>query len=190
MINAPQWIEWLAFAISVTGAAAIFALSALSAFRQEFQFFPPPDKQSWQHRMFLALFRLYLYPLVALSLFVIEPPAGFQDYARYAAGGLLMLVGFGLAFRVTFQMGWRNAFGESRGLMTTGWFARSRNPIYVVTWIGLAGWGLVVPDARIIALLIFWAGMYLAAPYFEEPWLEEEYGDAYRAYKQRTPRFL
>lgn len=190
MVEAPGWIEWLAFGVSVAGAAAIFTLSALSAFRQEFQFFPPPDKHSWQHKTFLGLFRLYLYPLVALSALVVQPPSDSLGYARCAAGTLLVIIGFGLAFRITLQMGWRNAFGEKRGLMTTGWFSWSRNPIYVVTWIGLIGWGLIVPDVRTVALLVLWAGMYWIAPRFEEPWLEQEYGETYRAYKMRTPRFI
>ena len=72
MINAPTWLEWLTFGLSASGAAAIFALSAVSAVRPSFEFFPPPSKQSWQHRTFLALFRLYLYPLVALTILVIR----------------------------------------------------------------------------------------------------------------------
>ena len=60
MINAPTWLEWVTFGLSASGAAAIFALSAISALQPNFKFFPPPSKQSWQHRTFLALFRLYL----------------------------------------------------------------------------------------------------------------------------------
>jgi protein-S-isoprenylcysteine O-methyltransferase Ste14 len=32
--------------------------------------------------------------------------------------------------------------------------------------------------------------MYWIAPRFEEPWLEQQYGDAFRDYKANTPRFL
>ncbi len=30
----------------------------------------------------------------------------------------------------------------------------------------------------------------IMAPFAEEPWLEETYGEAYRRYRARTPRFL
>ncbi len=56
MIDVPVWIIWSAFGLSLTGAVAIFGLSALSAWRSDFQFFPPPSNASWQHRTFLALF--------------------------------------------------------------------------------------------------------------------------------------
>ncbi|MEL7322616.1 MAG: methyltransferase [Pseudomonadota bacterium] len=190
MINAPTWLEWLTFGLSASGAAAIFALSAVSAVRPNFKFFPPPSKQSWQHRTFLALFRLHLYPLVALTILVIRPATDTLGWAQISLGSAMAIIGFGLAIRITLQMGWRNAFGEKRGLQTTGWFARSRNPIYVATWIGLIGWGLAAADIRVAFLLGLWAFMYWLAPRFEEPWLEEQYGDSYLAYKGGTPRFI
>ena len=39
-------------------------------------------------------------------------------------------------------------------------------------------------------LLLMWALFYLLAPFLEEPWLEQEYGSEYLAYKKRVPRFL
>ena len=32
--------------------------------------------------------------------------------------------------------------------------------------------------------------VFVVAPLTEEPWLEEQYGDAYREYRKRVPRFL
>lgn len=190
MFVTPPWIEWLAFGISLTGVFIIFALSILAALMRDFQFFPPPNKQSWQHMAFLALFRIFLYPLIALTIIAFEPINGIKGWLHYSVGGLLILIGFGLAFRITLQMGWRNAFGEKRGLVTSGWFARSRNPIYVATWFGLTGWALVANDIRVGVLLTLWAILYWIAPRFEEPWLEEQYGDEYRAYKAQTIRFF
>ena len=190
MINAPTWLEWLTFGLSASGAAAIFALSAISALQPNFKFFPPPSKQSWQHRTFLALFRLYLYPLVALTILVIRPATDTLGWAQILLGSALMITGFGLAIRITLRMGWRNAFGEKQGLMTTGWFAWSRNPIYVTTWIGLSGWSLLITDPRVLFLLAFWALMYLLAPIVEEPWLQRQYGQSYKDYQQSTPRFI
>ena len=36
-------------------------------------------------------------------------------------------------------------------------------------------------------LLCLW---FVIEPLAEEPWLEEQYGDAYREYRRRVPRFL
>lgn len=190
MFDLPDWTTWAVFNLSLTGALAIFGLSALAALRSDFQFFPPPSKVSWQHRAFLALFRLYLYPLIALTLLVFAPLEGTRAWMQYSVGGIGLLVGFGMAIRITLHMGWRNAFGEKRGLMTTGWFAYSRNPIYVFTWLGMVGWAMIANHMLVTILLCFWAIMYLAAPYFEEPWLESEYGDDYLEYKIAVRRFI
>lgn len=190
MLNAPSWIELLIFGLSALAATAIFALSAFSAMHPDFRFFPPPSKHSWQHKAFLALFRIYLYPLIALSVLLLPTVTSFTGWVKLAIGLTLIIAGFGMAFRITFCMGWRNAFGEKRGLITTGWFARSRNPIYVATWVGLIGWAMIISDPRVVLLLTLWGVMYLLAPHFEEPWLDHQYGDVYRAYKAQTPRFF
>ena len=190
MIDLPISAHWAAFSLSLIGALVIFGLSALSAWRSNFQFFPPPSKDSWQHRAFLALFRLYLYPLIALTVFVFAPIEDARALAQYGIGGILLLIGFGMAVRITLFMGWRNAFGEKLGLLTTGWFAWSRNPVYVFTWLGMIGWALIANHWMITLLLCAWAIMYLFAPYFEEPWLDAEYGAEYRKYKQTVRRFI
>ena len=190
MIDLPDWITWAAFGLSLSGALVIFGLSALSAMRSNFQFFPPPSKQSWQHTAFLALFRLYLYPLIILTALTFQRLEGMRAWTKYAVGGLFLVIGFGFAVRITLQMGWRNAFGEKLGLMTTGWFAWSRNPIYVFTWLGMLGWAMFANSVLVTILLSAWVIMYLVAPVFEEPWLQKEYGTDYLEYKSRVRRFL
>lgn len=180
----------IAFAISATSVSTIFLLALVSALNRNFQFWPPPSKDSWQHKLFMGLFRAYLYPLIVLSALEFEILEGRFAIIQYAVGSALLLIGFGLAFRITLGMGWRNAFGEKLGLQTTGWFAWSRNPIYVVTWIGLIGWALIANSLLVTILLLAWALLYFLAPFAEEPWLEEQYGEEYVAYKKKTPRFF
>lgn len=190
MVDVPQIVIWILCCLSVIAIGIIFLLSIASVTRDRFQFFPPPDKPSWQHKVFVLLFRLFLYPLILISLIVIEIPLNGSDVIRWIFGGALLFVGFGLAFRITYQMGWHNAFGARLGLKTDGWFSKSRNPIYVATWLGLIGWALVANSMIVTGLLLLWAIMYLAAPFVEEPWLEQQYGDLYRDYKKQVPRFF
>jgi len=186
----PVWTQWVVFGLSITGILAILSLAALATGLSSFTFFPPPSKDSWQHGTFLTLFRLHLYPLIALTAIVFDPLGGLRAKVQYGVGGLLLIIGFGMAIRITLQMGWRNAFGEKLGLITTGWFAWSRNPIYVFTWLGIVGWALIANHWLITILLSGWTLMYLIAPHFEEPWLESEYGDEYADYKSRVRRFI
>ncbi len=180
----------IAFTVSAVSAGLIFVLSMAAAISRRFQFWPPPSKDAWQHKTFMLLFRGLLYPLIGLTALQFELLQGGRALVQYGTGGALFVIGFGLAFWVTFGMGWRNAFGEKLGLRTTGWFAWSRNPIYVVTWIGLAGWALIANSIFVSILLGAWALLYLAAPFLEEPWLEEQYGDEYRDYKGKVRRFV
>jgi protein-S-isoprenylcysteine O-methyltransferase Ste14 len=190
MFDLPSWTHTVAFGLSLSGITAIFGLSAAAALRDDFQFFPPPTKQSWKHKAFLFLFRLFLYPLVVLTVLVLESSERSRALYEYIFGGGLIFIGFGMAFKITFHMGWRNAFGEDRGLVTTGWFSRSRNPVYIFTWLGLIGWTVVAQSLLVTILLLAWALLYLFAPIFEEPWLEKQYGEAYREYRRNVPRFF
>lgn len=183
-------IEQIVFLVSLLSVTSIFALSAVSMKVEGFEFFPPPSKESWQHRSFKLLFRGFVYPLVVLTILAFEFSTAPFAIARYVFGAVLLIIGFGLAFRITFSMGWRNAFGEKHGLKTTGWFAGSRNPVYVATWIGIAGWALISFQTSVAILLSAWSLMYLLAPIVEEPWLEMQYGKEYKDYKSEVPRFF
>jgi len=178
------------FGISLGAVGFILLLSLVATAKDNFQFWPPPSKESWQHRSFLILFRCFLYPLILLSFLEFDVNAIATRYVTMAVGVILLCVGFGFAIRITLHMGWRNAFGEKRGLVTDGYFSKSRNPVYVATWVGLAGWALIANSIFVSILLGCWAVLYLLAPIFEEPWLEQMYGDEFRAYKEAVRRFF
>jgi hypothetical protein len=62
-------------------------------------------------------------------------------------------------------------------------------------WIGEAGTLIVgyvvLTDSHLAAIVgAVGAVWFLLAPFAEEPWLEEQYGAAYRRYRQQCPRFL
>ncbi|RED16709.1 methyltransferase family protein [Parasphingopyxis lamellibrachiae] len=178
------------FGISLSSVCIILLLSLAAARLDNFQFWPPPSGKSWQHKSFLILFRCFLYPLIVLSVLEFDISSIPTRYVAIAVGVLLSCVGFGFAVRITLRMGWRNAFGEKRGLVTDGYFSKSRNPVYVATWVGLVGWGLIANSILVSILLGFWAVLYLFAPIFEEPWLEQMYGDKFRAYREQVRRFF
>lgn len=169
-------------------ALTIGVLSFAGGIRSDFAFWPPPKTGGWQHQTFRVLFRLFFVGLVALSLIEIidSRPAGW----RLIVGTPLTVLGFGFALYWTGFLGWRNAFGEPEGLKTSGIYRWSRNPIYVVSIVALIGWAFLVGTWSVTSLLTLWGLFYVAAPFLEEPWLEEQYGDAFRSYKAEVPRFV
>ena len=141
---------------------------------------------SWQSRVFRTLFRVFFVALIALSIVAFDPS---QPLWRYLVGVFLLLVGFGFALRWTNFLGWGNAFGDSDRMKTEGVYRFSRNPIYMITLIGMVGWALLINSWMVTTLLGLWACLYIAAPLLEEPWMKQHYGDEFVAYMSRAPRY-
>jgi protein-S-isoprenylcysteine O-methyltransferase Ste14 len=76
-------------------------------------------------------------------------------------------------------------------LITHGPFALSRNPMFLSGLIVWLGWAIFYGSIAVgIAILLFGAfSNYLKVPQ-EERGLEARFGDEYRAYKRRVPRWL
>ena len=175
------------FYIALGADVGLLVLSVASLVSKNMQFWPPPSTKSWQYHTFWSLFRVMFLCIVVLSVLDFN---GSGSPWRYYVGIPLTLIGFGLAFYITFYLGWKNAPGEKEGLITDGFYEWSRNPVYVVSIAGMIGVGLWVHSNMVYALLAIWAMWYIIAPFLEEPWLEEQYGEEFTRYKERVPRFI
>lgn len=154
------------------------------------QFFPPPDKDAWQYKLFWGLFRLMFYGLTILSVLDFGSYDYVPDIVRFALGLPILVFGFCAAFYLTFVLGWKNAHGGKQGLITSGWYRYSRNPIYVVSIVGMVGWGLLVDSLRVNCLLSLWTFFYILAPFIEERWLVKQYGKLFLEYQSEVSRFI
>jgi protein-S-isoprenylcysteine O-methyltransferase Ste14 len=87
---------------------------------------------------------------------------------------------------------WRIGFDPSATpeLITTGIFARSRNPIFLGMRVTLLGLFLFKPCAVTLALLVLSEALIPIQVRLEEGYLTSKLGDTYRAYQARTPRWL
>ena len=76
-------------------------------------------------------------------------------------------------------------------LVTEGPYSLVRNPLYLGNWIIALGLSIVTRDGLLLALgpalVLAW---YLKISREEEGFLEERFGDEYRAYAARVPRFF
>ena len=175
----------IVFGIALLAVIVIFALSLVQVIKDDFEFWPPPNATSWQHKAFRALFRVFFICLLVLSVTGFHP----GSIGRYLLGAVLLTIGFGFALNWTGFLGWKNAFGEAAGLKTMGPFAVSRNPIYVVSIVGMVGWAILVGSWFLSTLLSIWACLYIAAPFLEELWMKENYGEEFVNYAADVPRF-
>jgi protein-S-isoprenylcysteine O-methyltransferase Ste14 len=82
------------------------------------------------------------------------------------------------------------AFGEPRKLTTSGFFALSRNPMYVAFLLPLLSLAIYSPLAALAAAALYITAMNSLIISNEEEVLLAGFGAQYRRYCQATPRWL
>ena len=87
-------------------------------------------------------------------------------------------------------VGWRNTSGLKGGFISAGPYRFTRNPQYLGDIVFFVGVGVIANSAYLWIAHLLLALVFVVAPLTEEPWLEEQYGEAYREYRRRVPRFL
>jgi protein-S-isoprenylcysteine O-methyltransferase Ste14 len=76
-------------------------------------------------------------------------------------------------------------------LVTNGVFGRTRNPLYVGVSVALCGLALLFDlDWVLLLILPSCVLLHFAVVVREERYLEQKFGDAYRRYRERVPRYF
>jgi protein-S-isoprenylcysteine O-methyltransferase Ste14 len=179
---------WVLSAVSSFGFGSLVLLGLILPRLGKGSFWPPTEPNTWQARSARWLFRLGVAALLALSVWMFLNAEVAPPYA--GQGAVMWGIGFGMAVRIARSMGWATAFGAGKDLVTTGWFARSRNPVYLAAWFGMIGWALLVPEPEVLVPLLLWALFCGLAAFWEERWLRDTYGAVYEDYAASVPRFF
>lgn len=134
---------------------------------------------------------------VGFILTLVLAPQSADDMARFGAGVGVLACGLAVFFGSLFVYQRHLAlelskphYGEPDRLVTTGPFALSRNPIYLTFLVPLAAYAWYSPLAALLAALVYVGVMTWSVIASEERLLEQKFGDTFRAYKRRTPRWL
>jgi protein-S-isoprenylcysteine O-methyltransferase Ste14 len=108
-------------------------------------------------------------------------------------GAASMVAGLGayVAALAAFGDSWRLGIDREKagGLVTTGIFARSRNPIYLALNLLLFGSFAIQGRALFGVLALLMAGLLHELILREERFLESHYGAPYRTYRTHVPRY-
>ena len=75
-------------------------------------------------------------------------------------------------------------------LVTRGPYAYSRNPMYVSELALWLGWAVFYGNVGVLIGLVIFFALFLPGVRYEERVLEARFGDVYRAYRGRVPRWL
>jgi protein-S-isoprenylcysteine O-methyltransferase Ste14 len=149
---------------------------------------------------FLFHHRNTLFPIVLLALFIGFHPEYPRDSERLDR--ILDLIGIGVAMAgqalrvavigyVYIIRGGRNQRVYAEDLVTRGFFAHSRNPLYFGNFLVLLGLFIIYNNQWVYGLGIAFFGLgYTAIVAAEEAYLREKFGGAYLAYARDVPRWF
>ena len=133
--------------------------------------------------------------LIGVALELVRPTEVPGGWPRALAGlALVVLGGAGVRGAMRqFRAAGTNIETDrpSETVVTTGLYARSRNPIYVSLLSILAGLGLAVGSLWVLALLVpFGLVLRFGVIAREERYLARKFGEPYRAYTAAVRRWL
>ena len=163
--------------------------TAYNVFHPEVHLWPPPGRDSWQFKAFMIFDTVCTLGVPAMGI-LDRGSLGLGTPLSYTAGAAGLLAGCLVILWAFTTLGIHQSLGLKGRLVTWGPYRYSRNPQYLGYILVLIGLVLITDSANALAagsLVVLWL---LLAPFCEEPWLREQFGEDYVEYCERVPRFL
>ena len=178
-------------AISVGGIAGCYLLVA---FGWSIAF---PERRIWPPKGATTGIKLRVW-LSAILIFIASFVLGIADWnsfgwpapLRWGIGLMLIIIGNVVVSIGVRKIGFGATSGEVAELKTDGLYRYSRNPQYAADMVILVGWAVLSASGWAACVAAFGIIVLAAAPFAEEPWLEDIYGADYRTYKTKVRRYL
>ena len=155
----------------------------------ERRLWPPPGRGSWQYLLTWASY----WAVLAINVLLLVTDWNswaFQSPLRFVVGAPLVVLGGLLAGWGILSVGWKNTSGLRGGFVSSGPYRFTRNPQYLGDIACFVGVSVIANSLLLWVTHLLMVLAFVIAPLAEEPWLEEQYGNAYREYRRRVPRFL
>ena len=178
------------FAIALALEIVYLGLFWLTLRRPGFRFWPPPSARSWQ--FFAAWIIAGVVSAIFLLLGAADFNSAFLPFFQRRLPFALAMFGLGSAFGTwaSLTFGLRNTLGLGDRLVTHGPYRFTRNPEYIGDSLNILGYMVLTNSWMVWVLGLLGVGLNIMAPFAEEPWLEERFGEEYRSYKQSVPQFF
>ena len=183
-------ITRIMFSVTVILELIYVVLFVLTIKLPSFRFWPPPKARSWQFFLSWLVASLVMVNFLFIGLldfdsFVLSPLM-----QRLPLAIIIFVMGSLIGGWAFFVFGLKNTIGVDDKLVTGGPYRFTRNPQYIGDSLNIIGYMVLTNSEMIWIIGVLGVILNLLAPYTEEPWLEERYGERYRVYKRRVPRFI
>ena len=177
------------FMIGAAVAAVLLGLLLLTLLFPPFRIWPTPGSGTWQGYVFWPLFRSLNVLCFAMAIADRTNLFGLPVWSRLAAVALLA-VSIALFIYSFWVLGRDNSYGAQGGLVTSGIYRWTRNPQNLLLIVVYGCLAFAADSAPTYVLCTAMMGVYFLMVLAEEPWLEAAYGEPYRGYRIRVPRFF
>jgi protein-S-isoprenylcysteine O-methyltransferase Ste14 len=177
------------FMVGLAVAGLLLGLLLLTMLVPALRIWPTPGPGSWQGYVFWPLFRGLNVLCVLMALVDRAVYLGLPVWIRALAGIVLAasVAVFIYSFRV---LGRDNSYGAQDGLVTRGIYRWTRNPQNAMLMVVYAALAVTADNGPTYLLCAAMIAVYFLMVLLEEPWLAGIYGEPYRRYCQRVPRFF
>jgi protein-S-isoprenylcysteine O-methyltransferase Ste14 len=154
-----------------------------------FRFWPPPSARSWQFFASWLIAGVVAMNFLILGLMDFNN-APLRSWNRFPAALVILVIGSTIGTWSYITLGMRITIGLGEKLVTRGPYRYTRNPQYIGDSLNIIAYMVLTNSRMAWGIGLLGIALNLLAPFTEEPWLEERFGEAYRAYKNQVPRFL
>jgi protein-S-isoprenylcysteine O-methyltransferase Ste14 len=183
--NVAAGVGTLGIVMSVT----LIALLIATLMHKSLRIWPTPGVGSWQSYVFWPLFRGLNILCFAMAIVDTAPNLGLPLWLRGIAGGVFA-VSVATFLYSFFKLGRENSYGAKDGLVTGGIYQWTRNPQNAMLIVVYGALALASNSGRTALMCMAMITVYGLMVLAEEPWLKNIYGEAYRDYCERVPRFF
>ena len=177
------------FLTGVAVATALLGLLVLTLLHPPLRIWPTPGSGSWQSYVFWPLFRSLNVLCFVVAMTDRTDFLRLPVWSRLLAFALLTgsIALFVYSFRA---LGRDNSYGAQEGLVTGGIYRWTRNPQNAMLIVVYGCLAFAADSATTYVLCAAIMAVYALMVMAEEPWLEAAYGEPYRRYCSRVPRFF
>jgi len=154
-----------------------------------FRVWPPPGKGSWQYVFtwgltFVSFGGNLVLGILDWNSFVLD------HWLRFPTGIALIALSLFLVLWAIRTLGTYASQGLGGGLILTGPYRWTRNPQYVADILMLVGFAILSNSVLALITGSLGATWFFLAPFTEEQWLGDQFGEEYDQYAKHVPRFV